>query len=109
MIQVIKQISADNADVLAGTDLENIKESGILELYAASSQADTELTVTSSGEGTPVRKQVLQQKTNGVVSLSDDIPLTVPVSVGKYIVDVNIVTGATVNIIAAFTPDYEME
>lgn len=107
MITVSLTFAADNTDCLNGTDLENIPEDGALDIYMASTQADTEVTLTAPGGDTPIRKQTLQLRTNAVISLSDDVPISVPVNKGKFIVDLNIVTGATVRMIAIFRTEEE--
>ena len=102
MITVNKDITADNTDVLQGTDLENIPEPGVLRIYAKSTASDSQITITAPGQGTPVRSQLIQKGADAVVSLVDDIPIDIPVQQGKYVVDVNVTTAATVKIVAIF-------
>jgi len=103
-IVVIKDIAADNTDVLAGTDLENIPGIGNLDVFVVSTQADTIFTITAPGQATPLREQLAQLKTNAVVSQTDDMPVSLDCFGGRYIISVNIVTGATVKCMVVFTP-----
>jgi len=102
MIQVIKQLTADNADILAGTDLENIPAYGQLDIFAGSSAADTKFSVRKPGAETLLAAQLLQLKANGVVSLQDDIPMSLPCFGGRYILDLDVTGAATVNIVVIF-------
>jgi len=102
MIEIIKQLSADNVDVLAGTDLENIPGYGQLDIFACSSQADTTITVRKPGGETVLPTQLLQQKTNAVISLQDDLPTSIPCEGGRYVIAVDITTAASVNVVVVF-------
>lgn len=105
MIRVEQTFTADSADALAGTDLENVPPGGALALLVGSTQADTILTVTTPMEKGPVRSQLVRKKTDGVPLENEDpvIPLMVPEG-GKVVVDINIVTGATVVLTAIWMP-----
>lgn len=103
MIVVSSTITADNTDVLSGTDLANIPGDGQLDVYIASTQNDTVYSITGPGNEPIARLQKCQLRTNGMPVLSDDLPLTLLVSQGgHYIINVDIVTAATVNILAIF-------
>jgi len=100
MIQVVKTIAADNGDVLAGTDLENIPGSGQLDIFVASDADDDTITVTAPGQGTPIREQLIQEKSASLISLQDDLPISIPTIGGKYNVAINVTSGTVIKIIA---------
>lgn len=101
MIQVIKTVTADDPDILNGTDLENIPGGlGQLDIFSASDAADTVMTITAPAQETPVRNQLIQEKTNSLISLQDDLPTSIPTIGGKYTIAVDITAAAVVKIIA---------
>lgn len=101
MIIVSSTVTADNTDLLAATDLANIPRDGQLDIFIASTQNDTTLTITGPGVEAPIRTQKLQLRTNGMPLLSDDLPISIPVTQGAhYILNLDIVTAATANMIA---------
>lgn len=103
MIIVTKTFTADNTDLLSGTDLANIPAFGQLDVYIASTQNDTILTITGPGVEPLLRLQTLLLRSNGMPLLSDDAPYSLPVSQGgKYILNLDIVTAATVVMYAVF-------
>lgn len=97
MIVVRSVLAADNLDVLDGTDLANIPAMGIIQIYAASTQSDTTLTVTGPGSEPVTRARPLPLRANGQPLHSDDQPLMVGVvQGGHYVLNVDVVTAATV-------------
>lgn len=105
MISYTTFISADNTDVLNGTDLANMPSDGILTLYIASTQNDTVFTLTGPGQEPAARLIRVPQRTNGQASLADDLGWSIPVlQGGRYILNVDVVTAATVGITAIFQP-----
>lgn len=96
MIQVSGIVTADNSNILANTDLQTAPADGVLEVYIASTQADTIIDISSPGviAGKQVKPQL---RANGVPELSNDSPYSLVVSLGQQlIVKVDVVTSATV-------------
>jgi len=109
MIVVQKTITADDSDVLASTDLSNIPGAGVLEVFIASTQNDTVFTFTGPGNEPIVRLQKVMLRTNGMPVIKDDVPYTaIVIQGGHYVLNVDIVTAATVSIIANYTPADEL-
>ncbi len=103
MIVVRQVLTADNTDVLNGTDLESIPLLGLLSIWAASTQADTLITITGPENEPPIRAQALALRTNGQPLKNEDSPYMVGViQGGRYIVDINVVTAATVVVEAIY-------
>ncbi len=107
-IIVVRDLTADNADVLAGTDLENIPGIGNLDVFVVSDQADTLVTITAPGQATPVRAQAAIVKTVANIDVTSDIPISLDVFGGKYIIAIDEQTAATaIRVMAVFTPAEE--
>lgn len=102
MIVVTRSLTADDVDALANTDLANIPGVGQLDLFISSTQGDTVFTFTGPGIEPVARLIRVQQRTNGVPSLQDDVPYSIPVGPGHYVLNVDIVTAATVGFVARF-------
>jgi len=99
MRQVYRLIAADNADVLAGTDLDPIPATATRAIiYAASTQADTILTV-QTPEMPVARAILLPLRANAELRMDEDGGMIVPVMGGKLIISVDIVTGASVAVL----------
>ncbi len=96
-------LTADNADLLAGSDLESIPQGGVLTVYGASTQDDTTITVTGPNMQAVVRAQPLTLRATAVILQNSDVPYVVPVArAGKYIINIDVVTAATARIRAIY-------
>jgi len=96
-------LTADNADLLAGSDLESIPQGGILTIYAASTQNDTLITVTGPNMQAVVRAMPMLLRAVAEIRQDSDVPYVVPVArAGKYIVNIDVVTAATARIRAIY-------
>jgi len=102
MITVQRTITADDADALANTDLANLPQDGQLDIFIASTQNDTVFTLTGPGVEPIARLIRVMQRTNGMPSLQDDVPYSLPVSTGHYVLNIDIVTAATLSFIAVY-------
>lgn len=102
MITVTRVLTADDTDALASTDLANVPEDGQLDVFIGSTQNDTVFTLTGPGVEPVARLIRVQLRTNGQPSLQDDVPYSIPVMTGHYVLNIDIVTAATVVFIAIF-------
>ena len=102
MITVQRALTADDADALANTDLANLPDDGQLDVFIASTQSDTVFTLTGPGVEPVARLIRVMQRTNGMPSLQDDVPYSIPVSTGHYVLNIDIVTAATVGFVAIY-------
>jgi len=88
--------TADNTDVLDNTDLANIPMGGILMIRAASTQQDTDITITGPGSEPVVRNIPMILRANAEIRQQDDPSFQVPVTQGgRYVINVDVVTAAT--------------
>lgn len=96
-------LTADNADLLAGSDLESIPRGGVLTIYGASTQDDTTITVTGPNMQAVVRAMPLTLRAAAEIRQDSDVPFVVPVlRAGKYIVNIDVVTAATARVRAIY-------
>lgn len=101
-------ITADNTDVLQGTDLQSLGR-GILTILIASTQNDTVVTVTGPDSVLGRLINVIL-RTNGMPIVDQDVPYEMQILTdgAKVVVNVDIVTAATVGLIFVHTPEAEL-
>jgi len=103
MIVVDTVLTADNNDVLGGTDLANIPGPGGLQVFGVSTQQDTTITITGPGSEPVIRNRPLTLRANAEIRENEDVGLEVPVSQGgRYVIAIDVVTAATVRIRAIY-------
>lgn len=108
MIQVTGIVTADTANALSGSDLQSAPGPGSVILWAASSQADTRITL-AAPPTVATRNVTPHLRTNGVPLVSDDSPVAMAVRGGEQIIlFVDIVTAATFGYVVKFIPQNEM-
>ncbi len=92
--------TADDADALGGTALDQLEAGGQLDVFITSTQADSRLSIRGP-DNEPLAENVFIQQKSGTTStapsLQDDPALSLVVSTGgHYTVDINVVTAATI-------------
>lgn len=94
--------TADDADALAGTELDQLEAGGQLDLFLLSTQADTILTITGP-DNEPIALGVEIAQETRAIRPNDDLPLTLRVvSGGHYTVNIDVVTAAIVQMLAIY-------
>lgn len=97
--------SADNANVLTGSDLQSAPGPGVLLVYSACTGTDTKISVSAPPE-VPMRSANMIVRPNAEVKLSDDIPVVVPLAGGEQItIAVDITAASNYQVIAIFIED----
>lgn len=100
--------TADDADFLSGTDLDNIPTGGLLIVNVASTQDDTLVEITGPGGAPVVRNQAAVLRANAEINL-DDPDFVVGVSQGgHYVIGINVQTAATYRVRATYVPADEL-
>jgi hypothetical protein len=104
-VTVPRVLTATNADVLAASPLEAAPDDGEFQVYMASTQNDTTLTVRRGSEQL-IDARAVPQRTNGMVLQSDDLALAIiPVDRNdRLLVAATVVTAATYQLITVFVP-----
>lgn len=96
MITVRKVITQDATDILNDTELKVMPFAGVLEIYAASSQNDTNITIFKNDKMVVFSKPLIQRE-GGVPDAVSDTPYELDVLEGENIrIDIDINTGAIV-------------
>ena len=104
MITVETTLTADNADFLAGTQLDQPGVPGVYTIWGASTVGDTELSVTLGGR-TLVSGAALVLRANSEIRENEDTFFQMLSSTGgRPVINVNVVTAATVRIRVKFIP-----
>lgn len=103
MITVDVVGSADNVDVLSGSDLANIPSLGGLSIFAASTQQDTLITITGPGSEPVTRSIPITLRANAEIRQDEDVKYQLPVTQGgRYVINVDVVTAATFRVRAIY-------
>lgn len=97
MIAITRYLTADNADVLAGTDLAAMPRESLLLVYGASTQLDSTLTLTVPGEQAPRNADPLVIRAGPEIRQDQDLLTSFVVQEnGRIVANLDIVTAATV-------------
>jgi len=103
MILVETTMTADNTDVLDGTDLDSIPRGGVLVVEAASTQNDTLMSLTGPNAEPVVQDQALILRANAEIRSDSDPSYPIPVTQGgHFTIAIDVVTAATVRVRATF-------
>jgi hypothetical protein len=100
-----ENFAADDADALAGTALDTLEAGGQLDIYIMSTQADTAITITGPDNEPIVVSGEVPQGTLGTrgIQIESDPAYSLFVRTGgHYTVNIDIVTGATVQLLAIY-------
>lgn len=106
MITVESTITGDNADFLAGTQLDQPGVPGVYTIWGASTVGDTELSITLGGR-TITNAAILTLRANSEIRENDDTFFQMLSNTGgRPVLNINIVTAATVRIRVKFLPAF---
>jgi len=104
IITVESTITADNADFLAGTQLDQPGVPGVYTIWGASTVGDTEITVALGGR-TLVNAAILVLRANSEVRENEDTYFQMLSRTGgRPVININVVTAAVVRIRIKFLP-----
>jgi len=104
MITVESTIVADDADFLAGTQLDQPGVPGVYTIWAASTVGDTEITITLGGRTLVSGASVVLRANSEIRENEDTFFQMLSVTGGRPIINVNVVTAATVRLRIKFIP-----
>jgi len=104
MITVERTIAADDADFLAGTQLDQPGVPGVYTIWAASTLGDTEISITLGGR-TVTNAAIVTLRANSEIRENEDTNFQMASATGgRPVINVNIVTAAVVRIRVKFLP-----
>ncbi len=104
MITVENTLTADNADFLAGTQLDQPGVAGVYTVWGASTVGDTEISVTLGGRTLVSAAQLVLRANSEVRELEDGFFQMLSRTGGRPVININVVTAAIVRIRVKFIP-----
>lgn len=106
IITVENTLTIDNADFLAGTQLDQPGVPGVYTIWGASTVGDTQISVTLGGR-TLTNAAILTLRANSEIRENEDTFFQVLSSTGgRPVINVNIITAAVVRIRVKFLPAF---
>ena len=104
MITVESTVAADNADFLAGTQLDQPGTPGVYTIWGASTVGDTEMSITLGGQ-TITNAAILTLRANSEIRENEDTFFQMlSMTGGRPVININVVTAAVVRIRVKFLP-----
>jgi len=104
MITVESTITADNTDFLAGSQLDQPGVPGVYTIWGASTVGDTEISITLGGQ-TITNAAILTLRANSEIRENEDTFFQMLSRTGgRPVININVVTAATVRLRVKFLP-----
>lgn len=104
MITVERVESADNADFLSGTQLDQPGVPGVYTIWSASTLGDTEITITLGGRTVVSAAQMVLRANSEIREQEDTFFQMLSMTGGRPVININVVTAATFRIRVKFIP-----
>lgn len=104
MVTVERTLTGDDADFLSGTQLDQPGVPGVYTTWAASTVGDTEITVTLGGRTLVSAATVVLRANSEIRENEDTFFQMLSVTGGRPIININVVTAATVRVRVKFIP-----
>ena len=104
IVTVENTLAADNADFLAGTQLDQPGVAGVYTIWLASTVGDTEVSITLGGR-TITNAAIVTLRANSEIRENEDTNFQMlSVTGGRPVINVNVVTAAIVRVRVKFLP-----
>lgn len=108
ILTVERTLTADNADFLAGSQLDQPGVPGVYTIWGASTLGDTEISITLGGR-TLTNAAVLVLRANSEIRENEDTFFQVSSPTGgRPVININIITAAVVRIRVKFLPAFRL-
>jgi len=104
MITVERTVSADNADFLAGSQLDQPGVPGVYTIWASSTVGDTEISITLGGRTLVSAANVVLRANSEIRENEDTFFQMLSVTGGRPLININVVTAAVVRVRVKFIP-----
>jgi len=104
ILTVERTVTGDNADFLAGTQLDQPGTPGVYTVWAASTVGDTEITITLGGQRITDAAIVTLRANSEIRENEDTFFQMVSATGGRPVININVVTAATVRVRVKFLP-----
>lgn len=104
MITVENTLTVDNADFLAGTQLDQPGVPGVYTIWGASTVGDTQISITLGGR-TITSAAILVLRANSEIRENEDTFFQMlSMTGGRPVININVITAATVRVRIKFLP-----
>jgi len=104
IVTVESTLAADNADFLAGTQLDQPGVAGVYTIWAASTVGDTQISITLGGR-TMTNAAIVTLRANSEIREDQDTNFQMLSQTGgRPVINVNVVTAAVVRVRVKFLP-----
>jgi len=104
IVTVESTLTADNADFLAGTQLDQPGVPGVYTIWGASTVGDTQISITLGGR-TMTNAAILVLRANSEVRENEDTFFQMlSITGGRPVININVITAAVVRIRVKFLP-----
>jgi len=104
IVTVESTLTADNADFLAGTQLDQPGVPGVYTIWGASTVGDTQISITLGGR-TMTNAAILPLRANSEIRENEDSNFQMLSQTGgRPVININVVTAAVVRIRVKFLP-----
>jgi len=104
ILTVERTLTGDNADFLAGTQLDQPGTPGVYTVWAASTVGDTEVTITLGGQRITDAAIVTLRANSEIRENEDTFFQMVSATGGRPVININVVTAAVVRVRVKFLP-----
>ena len=104
MITVENTLTADDADFLAGTQLDQPGVPGVYTIWAASTVGDTEISVTLGGRTLVSGADVILRANSEIRENEDTFFQMLSSTGGRPLININVITAAIVRVRVKFIP-----
>ena len=104
IVTVESTLAADNADFLAGTQLDQPGVPGVYTIWLASTVGDTEVSITLGGR-TITNAAIVTLRANSEIRENEDTNFQMlSLTGGRPVINVNVITAAVVRVRVKFLP-----
>lgn len=104
IITVEDTLAADNADFLAGTQLDQPGQAGVYTIWLASTVGDTLVSITLGGQQITNNAVVILRANSEIRENEDSFFQMLAVGTGRPVININVVTAAVVRVRVKFLP-----
>ncbi len=104
IITVERTLTGDDADFLAGTQLDQPGQAGVYTIWAASTVGDTEITITLGAQRLTDAAIVTLRANSEIRELEDGFWQMLSATGGRPVININVVTAAVVRVRVKFLP-----
>ena len=104
IVTVERTLTADNADFLAGTQLDQPGVPGVYTIWGASTVGDSEISITLGGRTMTNQAQLVLRANSEIRENEDTFFQMLSQTGGRPVININVITAAVVRVRVKFLP-----